>query len=184
MENGRAFQEAKGSRMSASTWAARIAMRVVIVALVGVTEAGADVPAATPATSRDAAPTGAASRYHPDRFAGKAGRFYRAIWGVDGLKVKLAESGELVRFSWTVLDPGRARMLHDRKVDPALEAPRAGVSLVVPAMEKIGQLRQSPTPVEGKSYWMAFSNKGRRVKRGDRVNVVIGDFRADGLVVD
>jgi hypothetical protein len=31
---------------------------------------------------------------------------------------------------------------------------------------------------------MAFSNKGRLVKRGDRVNVVIGKFRADGLVVD
>jgi len=26
------------------------------------------------------------------------------------------------------------------------------------------------------SYWMAFSNSGRRVKRGDRVNVVIGHF--------
>jgi hypothetical protein len=31
---------------------------------------------------------------------------------------------------------------------------------------------------------MAFSNKGRLVKRGDRVSVVIGQFRADGLVVD
>jgi len=62
--------------------------------------------------------------------------------------------------------------------------PKAGVQLVVPSMEKIGQLRQSSTPEVGKSYWMAFSNKGRLVKRGDRVNVVIGKFRADGLVVD
>jgi hypothetical protein len=31
---------------------------------------------------------------------------------------------------------------------------------------------------------MAFSNVGRRVKRGDRVNVVIGNFRAEGLVVE
>jgi hypothetical protein len=29
-----------------------------------------------------------------------------------------------------------------------------------------------------------FSNKGGYVKRGDRVTVVIGKFRADGLVVD
>jgi len=29
-----------------------------------------------------------------------------------------------------------------------------------------------------------FSNKGMYVKRGDRVNVVIGKFHADGLVVD
>jgi hypothetical protein len=45
-------------------------------------------------------------------------------------------------------------------------------------------LRQSVAPEAGKSYWMAFSNKGRLVKRGDRVNVVIGPFRAEGLVVD
>lgn len=62
--------------------------------------------------------------------------------------------------------------------------PQAQVKLVVPSMEKVGQLRQSSTPQAGKSYWMAFSNKGRLVKRGDRVNVVIGKFRADGLVVD
>jgi len=31
---------------------------------------------------------------------------------------------------------------------------------------------------------MAFSNKGRLVKRGDHVDVVIGNFQAQGLVVD
>jgi hypothetical protein len=35
-------------------------------------------------------------------------------------------------------------------------------------MEKVGQLRQSSTPEAGKVYWMAFSNKDGRVKRGDR----------------
>jgi hypothetical protein len=58
------------------------------------------------------------------------------------------------------------------------------VSLVIPVMEKVGQLRQSQPPEAGRSYWMAFSNKGRPVKRGDRVGVVIGAFHADGLVVD
>jgi len=51
-------------------------------------------------------------------------------------------------------------------------------------LEQVGQLRQSTDPEEGKSYWMAFSNKGRPVKRGDNVSVVIGTFKADGLVVD
>jgi len=31
---------------------------------------------------------------------------------------------------------------------------------------------------------MAFSNSGRLVKRGDRVTVQIGPFRAQGLLVD
>jgi hypothetical protein len=134
--------------------------------------------------SAPAKPVGPPSRYLPSRFAGSAGRYYKAVWGVDSLSVKLAESGQLVRFSWRVVDPDRARLLSDKKLEPALVDPQAGVSLVVPVMEKVGMLRQSTPPQAGKSYWMVFSNKGRLVKRGDRVNVVIGNFHAEGLGVD
>jgi hypothetical protein len=127
---------------------------------------------------------GSPSRYLPNRFAGRAGAYYRIVWGVDSLSVKLVESGEIIRFSWRVLDSDRAHVLNDKKAEPSLIDPQAGVSLVVPAMENIGQLRQSQPPEAGKSYWMAFSNKGRVVKRGDRVNVVVGPFHADGLAVD
>jgi hypothetical protein len=125
-----------------------------------------------------------ASPYRPDRFAGRAGTYYRLVWGVEALGVKWTESGEVIKFSYRVLDPEKAKTLNDKQFAPSLIDPQAGVSLVVPSMEKIGQLRQSSTPEAGKSYWMAFSNKGRLVKRGHRVNVVIGKFRADGLVVD
>ncbi len=128
--------------------------------------------------------TAAPVRYKPDRFAGRAWKYYQLVWGIDSLSVKLAESGEVVRFNYRVLDPGKARVLNDKKSEPSLIDPRAGVSLVVPKMEKIGQLRQTGTPEAGKAYWMAFSNKGRPVKKGDRVDVVIGLFRAQGLVVD
>jgi hypothetical protein len=134
---------------------------------------------------KPAAPASAApSRYHPDRFAGRAGTYYRLVWGVDSLGVKLVESGEVIRFTYRVLDGSKAKALNDKKSEPKLIDPRAGVSLVVPSMENIGQLRQSSTPEAGKSYWMAFSNKGRPVKHGDHVIVQIGQFRADGLVVD
>ena len=140
------------------------------------------VPAAKPQTpaKKPAAP----SKYRPDRFAGRAGEYYRLIWGVDSLAVKWTESGGVIRFSYCALDAGKAKALNDKKSEPSLIDPRAGVSLVVPSLEQVGQLRQSTDPEEGKSYWMAFSNKGRLVKRGDRVSVVIGQFRADGLVVD
>ena len=124
------------------------------------------------------------SRYRPDRFAGRASTYYKVIWGVDSLAVKWVESGEVVRFTYRVLDADKAKVLNDKKLEPSLIDPRAGVSLVVPSMEQVGQLRQSTDPEEGKSYWMAFSNKGRPVKRGDHVNVVIGQFQANGLVVD
>ena len=135
----------------------------------------------TPAQAKS---TAKATRYHPDRFAGRAGSYYKLIWGVDSLAVKWAESGEVIRFGYRVLDADKAKVLNAKRSEPALIDPRAGVKLVVPSLENIGQLRQSAPPENGKSYWMIFSNKGRPVKRGDRVDVVIGQFQANGLVVD
>ena len=129
-----------------------------------------------------AAPSG--MRYQPSRFSRRAELHYGLVWGVDSLSVKAVESGEIIRFSYYVLDADKAKALNDKKVEPALIDPAAGVKLVVPSLEKVGQLRQSSPPVAGKAYWMAFSNKGRLVKRGDRVNVVIGQFQAVGLVVE
>ena len=125
-----------------------------------------------------------ASRYHPSPFPRRAELHYGLVWGVDSLDVRWVESGEVIRFSYRVVDASRARALNDTRSTPALIDPRAGVSLVVPAMENVGPLRQTSDATDGKSYWMAFSNKGRLVKRGDRIAVVIGNFRADGLVVN
>ena len=56
--------------------------------------------------------------------------------------------------------------------------------LQVPVMDKVGMLRQTGAPQVGQEYWMVFSNKGNLVRPGDRVNVMIGSFHADGLVVE
>ena len=127
---------------------------------------------------------GRPSRYAPNPMSERAVRYYRSFWGIDAITVKSAESGELIRFTYQVLDPDKAKPLNDKKNEPSLIDPRASVKLVVPSLEKVGQLRQSSTPEAGKVYWMAFSNKGRLVKPGDRVNVVIGNFQANGLVVE
>jgi hypothetical protein len=151
---------------------------------------GADAPrglasaADIPPSATPGKPVGKPTRYLPNRFAGRAGIYYKSVWGVDGLTVKLTESGQIVRFSWRVLDPALAMPLSNKEAKPLLVDPQAGVSLVVPTLENIGMMRQAQTPEAGKSYWMAFSNKGRVVKKGDRVNVVIGQFHADGLGVD
>jgi hypothetical protein len=114
----------------------------------------------------------------------QAQRYYEGVWGVDSLTVKYTESGEIIRFSYRVLNPEKAATLNDKKIEPSLSDSQAGVKLVVPQMEKIGQLRQSSTPIAGRSYWMAFSNSGRRVRPGHRVDVQIGNFQAEGLVVE
>ena len=128
---------------------------------------------------------GGAPLRHSLRLSSKsADMYYGLIWGVDSLRVKYAESGEIVRFSYRVLDAEKAKTLNDKKNEPSLVDPKAGVKLVVPSMEKVGKLRQSSSPEPGKMYWMAFSNKGRLVKPGDHVNVVIGNFQANGLIVE
>jgi hypothetical protein len=146
-------------------------------------EGAAPAPAAPGGQQRVA---GAPYRNQPARISNRVGRYYGLVWGVDALSVKSVESGEIIRFSYRVVDPDRAQPLHDKKLEPSLIDREAGVSLVVPMLEKVGSLRQTPPgkPELGKSYWMAFSNVGRRVKRGDRVDVVIGNFRAQGLIVE
>jgi hypothetical protein len=104
-------------------------------------------------------------------------------FGDESPSVKAVESGEIIRFSWRVIDADKAKTLNDKKLDPSLIDLQAGVKLVVPTMQKVGQLRQSSTPEAGKTYWMAFSNSGRIVKPGHRVIVQIGPFQAEGLVV-
>jgi hypothetical protein len=136
------------------------------------------VPASTSSRTRRVSPYAAVG------LTPGARNYYTFMWGVDSLQTKSAESGQMIRFSFRVLDPEKAKALNDKKSDPFLLDQRAGVKLVVPTMEKIGQLRQSSTPELGKTYWMVFSNKGGHVRQGDRVSVVIGKFRVDGLTVE
>ena len=110
--------------------------------------------------------------------------YYEGVWGVSDLRVKTAESGELIRFDYRVVDPQKAAALNDKKAEPELIDAQAGVKLAVPQMEKIGKLRQSSTPKAGMTYWMAFANPTLVVKRGHRVDVVIGSFRASNLMVE
>lgn len=159
----------------------RMLLAGVLGSSIWVFQAGAQT-APRPANSKPAPAT--RMHYQPDRFAGRAGKYYALIWGIDSISVKYTESGEVIRFSYRVLDANKAKTLNNKKLEPSLIDPRAGVKLVVPSLEKVGQLRQSSTPESGKSYWMAFSNKGRLVKPGDHVDVVIGPFRAQGLLVE
>lgn len=137
-----------------------------------------------PASPQPSALSHSPTRYEPQKLSRHALAYYAAVWGVDAPNVKAVESGELIRFSYQVLDAEKAKILNDKKTSAFLIAPALGVRLSVPTLEKVGQLRQSNAPEAGKSYWMAFSNPGRRVKRGDRVDVMIGQFKAEGLVVE
>jgi len=174
--------------MFGNTQSARTSMlfAVVLAGAVAVPGAFSQSSNATPSGTAPAKPAPAVRRpsLATTRVPMREKMYYQSLWGVDSLKVKYTESGEMIRFSYRVVDPAKAAPLNDKKAEPALYDPQAGVQLVVPQMEKIGKLRQSSTPVDGMTYWMAFSNSGRRVRPGDHVNVSIGNFHAMNLVVE
>jgi hypothetical protein len=144
----------------------------------------ATTQSATPAQDTTTATKPVWKGTQANRLSQRAELYYKGVWGISELRVKTAESGQLIRFNYRVLDPGKATALNDKKLSPELYDAQAGVKLVVPQMEKVGALRQSSTPKAGMTYWMAFSNPTLAVKRGHRVDVVIGSFRANNLVVE
>lgn len=124
------------------------------------------------------------SPFRAERMGGNARHYYAGAWGIDQLKVSYTSSGNLIRFSYRVAEPERARVLADKGAVPYLLGLKSRAVLQVPVMDKIGPLRQSMALQAGQTYWMVFSNRGNRVRPGDRVNVVIGSFHADGLMVE
>lgn len=137
-----------------------------------------------PVPSSKAAPTHGGSQFHPVSVPGSASLTYAVQWGVDTLRVEYTSSGNLLRFSYRVVDPKLASPLADKKSTPSLYSPKHHAVLTIPVMEKVGPLRQAMGQEAGKEYWMAFSNRGQIVKPGDRVNVTIGSFHADGIRVE
>src|SRR2546423_15002588 len=88
---------------------------------VGLAQApSAQAPTASGAktTTAPAKSAGPRSRYRPDRFAGRAGSYYRLVWGVDSLGGKWAESGRVLRFTYRVLDPNNAKALNHKHNEP------------------------------------------------------------------
>ena len=108
---------------------------------------------------------------------------YRLQWGVDNLEVRRTNSGALIRCSYRVVDADKAELVQDKRAEPYLIGERSRAMLKVPEMSNIGKLRQTESIENGKDYWMLFSNKGDYIKAGDRVDVVIGTFYVNGLVV-
>lgn len=103
-------------------------------------------------------------------------------WGIQILGVRKAAAGHMLDFRYKVTDANKAAPLFVRAGKPYLIDQSSGKSLVVPNMAKVGPLRTSNPPKEGRTYWMFFGNPGL-VKPGDKVTVVIGDFKVEDMTV-
>lgn len=104
-------------------------------------------------------------------------------WGVKVLSIRHSAGGYMLDFRYRVLDPEKALPLFDRKIKPHLVDEATGAVFAVPEPPKVGALRSTRKPQPGKNYFVMFANPGGYVKKNSKVSVVIGDFRAENLVV-
>ena len=104
-------------------------------------------------------------------------------WGVQISPVRLTAQDFMLDFRYRVIDPDKATALMKRGDDVYLIDHASGMRMPVP-VTKVGPMRASGyKPKEGRQYVVLFSNLGRKVQKGSEVTVVIGEFRAENLVV-
>lgn len=109
--------------------------------------------------------------------------FMRRQWGVEVLYVREAAAGYMLEFRYKVHDAEKAKPLFERQTKPLLTHVRTGAQMIVPTPAKTGALRNSNPPLDGHTYWMFFANPGKFIQPGEQVNIEIGDFKVEGLVV-
>ena len=109
--------------------------------------------------------------------------YMKRTWGIEVLWVREASAGYMLEFRYKGLDAEKAKSLFDRQIKPELIDEKTGGRVGVTSPGKIGPLRNSNTPAEGKTYWMFFTNPGRSIKPGDAVSIQIGDYLQEHLIV-
>jgi hypothetical protein len=126
-----------------------------------------------------AAPTAVPERArHP-----RQNTFMKREWGIEILYVRQTAAGYMLEFRYKVVDAEKAKPLFERQTKPILTHAETGAKLIVPTPAKTGALRNSNPPLADHTYWMFFANPGKLVESGEHVNIQIGDFLAEKLVV-
>ena len=105
-------------------------------------------------------------------------------WGVEIIALRLSAGGYMLDFRYRVIDAEKAAPLFDRKIKPHLIDEATGAKFAVPEPPKVGALRTTRPPQADRNYFIMFANPGRYIKKGNKVTVVIGEFKAENLVVE
>ena len=110
-------------------------------------------------------------------------------WGIRLEGIRLTAAGYMIDFRYRVINPEKAApLLSRKKIDRHMLVEKSGAVLQVPSTEKLGALRSAvstPDMVKrNRIYGALFANPGKHVKPGDKVTVVIGDFKAENIIVE
>jgi hypothetical protein len=108
-------------------------------------------------------------------------------WGIKLVGLRQTAAGYMLDLRFRVLDSVKAAHLLGPHITRQVIVEKSGAVLKVPSTEKLGSLRsavRTPNMVKQDRIYVAlFANPGRHVKPGDRVTLVLGDFRAAHLAV-
>ena len=106
-------------------------------------------------------------------------------WGINIVAIRLSAKGYMLDFRYKVVDPKKSLPIFDPKINPYIIDQASGAKCFVPSAPKTGSLRQKTrNPETNRDYFILFSNPGRLVKAGNKVTLVIGDFKAENLTVE
>jgi len=139
--------------------------------------------ASTKSANKQSANKKVAVNKHPHEHHRRDDTYMKRKWGVEVMYVRETSAGYMLEFRYKVLDAEKAKPLFERQTKPNLTHVKSGAQLIVPTPAKTGALRNSNPPKDGKVYWMFFANPRKLVKAGEKVNIDIGDFHVNGLVV-
>ena len=105
-------------------------------------------------------------------------------WGIEIIGIRLSAAGHMLDFRYRITDPEKASPLLKKQTEVYLIDQTTGRRLGI-TRTKLGPMRQtSVKPEPNRNYFILFSNQGGWVKQGNKVTVVIGDFKAEDLVVE
>jgi hypothetical protein len=107
-------------------------------------------------------------------------------WGVEIISLSLTAANYMIDFRFNVLDVEKSKIFFDHRVKPYLLVERSHAKLPIPMAAKVGAFRatnRGKNIKPNKKYYMVFGNPDAHVKSGDKVTMVIGDFKAKHLTV-
>lgn len=105
-----------------------------------------------------------------------------AALGIKVERLSLTAAGYMLDFRYRVTDVGKAAPLLDQKVRPYVLTDQQ-TRLEVPQTPTVGTLKQSTkAPQAGQIYFAMIANPGKTLKAGDRVTLVMGDFKANLMI--
>jgi len=105
-------------------------------------------------------------------------------WGIKILSLRLSAGGNILDFRYRLIDLKKAAPIFDIRNKPYLIDQASGVKCYVPKAPKVGSLRTTKNAMPNRNYFILFGNPGKFIKKGNKVTVVVGDFKAENLTVE